>query len=152
MGAAVGYLAIGIAAETSSSAATVRSSWIAMDLIGWLVIVPMAVGAFISGVALAAGTRWGLFRHYWVIFSLGLTAFATVVLLLHMPGVSLTADVARNATDAHVLSLGGDVPHPAIGLVVLVLVLILNVFRPAGVTRYGRRSRSSGPEEALTTV
>jgi len=70
IGAAVGYLEMGIAAERSESAATIRSAWVAMDIIGWFVIVPLAFAAVASGVALAAGTRWGLFRHCWVIFSL----------------------------------------------------------------------------------
>lgn len=149
IGAAIAYLAMGIAAATSESPGTIRGSWIAMDLIGWYVIVPMALAAFATGVGLAAGTRWGLFRHYWVIFSLGLTAFAVVVLLLHMPSVSSTADAARGASDRHALTLGGDVPHPAIGLVVLVLVLVLNVFKPAGVTKYGRQARATVPDELL---
>src|SRR5687767_8624932 len=97
IGAAAAYLAVGIAAERSTSPETIRGAWIAMELIGWFVIVPLAVGALASGVTIALGTRWGLFRHYWVIFSLGLTTFATVVLLLHMPTVSSTADNARAA-------------------------------------------------------
>ena len=58
------------------------------ELTGWFVLVPLAVGSLASGTLLALGTRWGLFRHYWVIFAFVLTLVATVVLVLHMPSVS----------------------------------------------------------------
>ena len=148
IGAAVAYLAIGVVAGSSDSPETVRGAWVAMELIGWYVIVPLAAAALLSGVVMAAGTRWGLFRHYWVIFSLVLTTFALVVLVLHMPTVSSTADQARTASAGRLETLGGDVIHPAIGLVVLVAILVLNVYKPRGVTSYGRRHPAERPQAA----
>ena len=148
LGAALAYLAIGVAAGSSDSPDTVRGAWVAMELIGWFVIVPLAAAALLSGVVMAAGTRWGLFRHYWVIFSLVLTTFALVVLVLHMPTVSSTADQARTANAARLEGLGGDVIHPAIGLAVLVAILVLNVYKPRGVTSYGRRHPAERPQPA----
>lgn len=142
IGAAAAYLALGASAGTSDSPENIRAAWIAMELIGWYVIVPLAAAALATGVAMAAGTRWGLLRHYWVIFSLALTTFAAVVLVLHMPTVSATAGDARTASGAELETLGGDVGHPAIGLVVLVAVLVLNVYKPRGVTAYGRRHQA----------
>ena len=139
LGAAVGYLALGVAAGASRDEGTVRAAWIAMELTGWVVIVPLAVSSLVSGCAIALGTRWGLFRHYWVVISLVLTAFATVVLLLHMPTVSAQAERARDATAAELAGLGGDVLHPAVGVGILVVVLTLNVFKPRGMTAYGQR-------------
>jgi hypothetical protein len=141
IGAAVAYLALGIAAANSEDAQTVRGAWIAMELIGWSVVVPLALASLVTGLAMALGTRWGLFRHYWVLFSLALTIFATVILLLHMPTVTSQADVARSADSARLERLGGDVPHPAIGIVVLVVVLGLNIYKPRGLTPYGRRKQ-----------
>jgi hypothetical protein len=71
-----------------------------------------------------------------------------VILLLHMPDVSALADVAREAEGAalddgrdHVLSRlsQGDLLHPGLGLVVLLLIQVLNVYKPPGMTRYGWR-------------
>ena len=139
IGAAAAYVALGYAAEASRSAETIRGAWIAMELVGWYVIVPLAIASLITGVVMALGTRWGLFRHYWVIFSLGLTTFATVVLLLHMPSVSSNADRARHADAPGLRALGGDIEHPTIGLTLLVVILVLNLYKPRGVTRYGAR-------------
>lgn len=141
IGAAVGYLCLGVTAEVTRDAELVRASWLAMDLVGWMVIVPLAVGSLITGVLMAVGTVWGLFRHYWVLFSLVLTTFATLVLVLHMPTVSSHADVARFPDASRLETLGGDVGHPAIGLLVLLSIQVLNVFKPRGLTGYGQRKR-----------
>jgi hypothetical protein len=146
IGTVVAYLALGIAATTSSVDQTVRSAWIAMELTGWYVIVPLALASLLTGLVMAFGTKWGLFRHYWVLISFALTIVATAVLLLHMPTVSVTADVAREAEGAALERLGGDLAHPGIGLVVLLAVQVLNVYKPPGMTRYGWRKQNEQQE------
>ena len=141
IGAVVVYLALGVAAVTSQDAQTVRAAWIAMELTGWYVIVPLALAALLTGLVMSLGTRWGLFRHYWVLFSLVLTILATVVLLLHMPDVSVLANVAQEAEGASLDGLGGDLLHPGLGLVVLLVIQVLNVYKPQGMTRYGWRKQ-----------
>jgi hypothetical protein len=150
IGTVVAYLALGVAAVTSQDAQTVRAAWIAMELTGWYVIVPLALTSLLTGLVMTLGTKWGLFRHYWVLFSLVLTILATAVLLLHMPDVSVLADVAREAEGASLDGLGGDLLHPGLGLVVLLVILVLNVYKPRGMTRYGWRKqqeerRNKGP-------
>jgi hypothetical protein len=141
IGAVVAYLALGVAAVTTEDARTVRAAWTAMELTGWYVIVPLALASLLTGLVMALGTKWGLFRHYWVLFSFALTIFATVVLLLHMPTVSSTAEVAQEAEGARLDGLGGDLGHPGIGLVVLLVIQVLNMYKPPGMTRYGWRKQ-----------
>ncbi|HEV3475376.1 MAG TPA: DUF2269 domain-containing protein [Actinomycetota bacterium] len=141
IGGVVAYLALGIAAVTAPDDQTVRAAWIGMELIGWSALVPLAIAAFLTGLVMALGTKWGLFRHYWVLISLVLTLLAAVVLLLHMPTVSSLADVARESEGAALERLGGDLLHPGLGLVVLLVVQVLNVYKPAGMTRYGQRKQ-----------
>jgi hypothetical protein len=141
IGAVVAYLALGVSAVTSHNAETVRAAWIAMELTGWFVIVPLAVAALLTGLVVALGTPWGLFRYYWVLITLMLTILATVVLLLHMPTVSSLADMARAADAADLRRLGGDLLHPGLGLVVLLAIMVLNVYKPRGLTRYGWRKQ-----------
>jgi uncharacterized membrane protein len=142
LGAAAGYLALGVAAGTSRDTQIIRAAWIGMELTGWFVIVPLACVAFLTGLVLSLGTPWGLFRHYWVIIALLLTAVSLVVLVLHMPSVSAAAALARTADDASASQLGGDVLHPAVGLAVLVVVTVLNVHKPRGLTPYGQRKQT----------
>src|SRR5918911_99862 len=101
IGAVVAYLALGVSAVTSQDALTVRAAWIAMEVTARLAIVPLALAALLTGLVISLGTPWGLFRHYWVLFTLVLTIAAAVVLLLHMPTVSAVAAVVRGAESAH---------------------------------------------------
>lgn len=141
IGAVVAYLALGVAAVTGQEAQTVRASWIAMELTGWYAIVPLALASLLTGLVMSLGTRWGLFRHYWVLITLGLTVFATTILLLHMPDVSAIAAVTREADEASLGGLGGDLLHPGVGLLVLLVIMWLNVYKPQGLTPYGWRKQ-----------
>lgn len=139
IGAVLGYLALAMTAATTSDAQVMRSAWMGMALVGWYVICPLALASLFTGILMAAGTPWGLFDHYWVVISLALTVVAVAVLLLHMPGVSATADIANTATDNRLLDLGSDLAHPTIGLLLLVGVQVLNLYKPRGLTRRGRQ-------------
>jgi hypothetical protein len=141
IGAVFAYLALGVSVAISQDAQTVRAAWIAMEVTGWYVIIPLALAALLTGVVMALGTPWGLFRHYWVLISLGLTVFSTVILLLHMPTVSMLADVAQTADETELTGLGSDLLHPGVGLLVLLVITGLNVYKPRGLTPYGWRKQ-----------
>ena len=84
----------------------------------------------------------GLLRHYWVLIAFGLTSFALIVLVLHMPSVTAMARLAERVDDAAAARLGGDVLHPGVGLVVLSFIAVLNIYKPRGLTGYGQRAQS----------
>jgi hypothetical protein len=128
-----------------------RSAWIAMELMGWSVIVPLALAALVTGVVISLGTPWGLVRHYWVLISFGLTILATAVLVLHMPSVSATAQIARDADGEQLGQLGGDLGHAVGGLVFLLVITILNVHKPQGLTPYGWRKQQEARTRATQT-
>jgi hypothetical protein len=142
IGAVIVYIALNVAAVTSSDSQVVRAGLIGMDLTARFVIVPLALTSFISGLVMSLGTPWGLFRYYWVLISFVLTAFAVIVLLLHMPDVSaLTATaIPTGAAEQHG-SGRGDFLHAGGGLFVLIVITVLNVYKPRGMTRYGWRWR-----------
>lgn len=147
IGSAAGYLVLGVLAAMSEEPLTIRAAWIGMEAIGWQAVVPLGGLAFLTGLVISLGTSWGLVRHYWVLFALVLTVLALTVLILHLPAVMASADVARTGDDRAVMTLGGDVLHPALGLVVLVIVAVLNVYKPRGATGFGRKRQqtSTGP-------
>lgn len=141
-GAVVAYLVLGVTAVKASDDATVRAAWVGMEVTGWFAIVPLAVAALLTGITMALGTPWGLFRHYWVVISLVLTGIAVLVLVVHMPDVSTAAEVARRSSGEELAALGGDLLHPSLGLLVLLVVQVLNVVKPRGLTRYGARRQA----------
>lgn len=142
VGAALAYLALGLAAAATADAATVRAVWVALEFLGWAVIVPLALGALLTGLLMSLASPWGLLRHWWVLISLALTTVAAAVTVLHMPTVSATADRAARAGPNEVADLGGDLFHPGVGLMVLLVVTVLNVYKPRGRTDIGRPGRS----------
>jgi hypothetical protein len=90
---------------------------------------------------MALGTAWGLFRHYWVLLSLVLTIFATVVLLVHMQTVSDVAGRAAETSSAAVGGLPGEFVHAGVGMLVLLVIQVLNMYKPRGMTPYGWRKQ-----------
>lgn len=140
IGAALAYLALGFAAGRDDQSAATRAAWIGMETIGWQVCIPLGVLAWSSGIGLSLITRWGLLRHYWVVFALVLTTVALAVMVLHMPSVSIAAAIARTGDDLAVGQLGSDVLHPAAGLVVLLVVAVINIYKPRGLTPLGQRA------------
>src|SRR5262249_28812808 len=141
LGAVVAYLALGISSIVSPDTQTERAAWTAMDVTVWCAIVPLAITALVTGLVMSHGTAWGLFRHYWVLISFVLTVICTAVLVEHMPGVSILARMAPRMDVAQLRALRGDLMHPGIGLLILLVITVLNIFKPAGVTPYGWRKQ-----------
>jgi hypothetical protein len=145
IGTVVAYVVLVLAAMGGDDVQTLRSAWLAMELIGWYAIVPLAVASLLTGLVMALGTKWGLLRHYWVLVSFALTSVAVVVLILHMPTVTRLAEVAASGDAAGIADLRAGLPgellHAGVGLMVLLVVQVLNMYKPRGLTRYGLRKR-----------
>ena len=140
IGAVVAYLVLGVSAVTTKDVQTVRAAWIAMNLTGWSAIVPLAIGSLVTGLIMSLGTPWGLFRYYWVLVTFALTVFCVVILVLHMPSVSAIARTVR-ADELLGGDRGGDLLHPSLGLIVRLVIMVLNVYKPQGMTPYGWRKQ-----------
>jgi hypothetical protein len=142
LGAVAVFLALAIAGLTSQDAQMVRAAYLAMELTARFVIVPLAFASLLSGLIQSLGTPWGLFRHCWVVAKLFLTVFATMVLLLKMKLIGYVAGVAAttalSSTDLTRPRME-LVVHSGGGLLVLLVITILSVFKPWGLTGYGRR-------------
>ena len=145
MGAVAAFLALAITGLSGGEKQALSSPYPAMDVLFRFVIVPLGVASLLTGLLQSFGTKWGLFRHYWVVMKLAINVFATIILLLYMENVSYLADVAPGADLAN-----GDfrelrvqaVIHSGAALVLLLAATVLSVFKPRGVTRYGRRRLS----------
>lgn len=141
-GAVAAFVALSIAGMISQDAQLVRAAYLAMGLISWFVIVPLAVISLLSGVVSSLGTSWGLFRYYWVLLKLLITILATIVLLVHMQPIDLLASVAANTTafsvDLQSLQLL-MVTASSAALVMLIVLTVLSVYKPRGMTRHGAR-------------
>lgn len=151
LGAVVAFLALAVAGLSGRDAEAGRPAYIAMGLITWWVIVPASLVSLVSGLVQGLGTSWGLVRHYWVAAKLGVTVLSTLLLLLHTRPIGYMAAVAAGESVA-----GADLHHVRVRLVAdagaallaLLLTTTLSVFKPRGLTPYGRRMRHSRGAEA----
>lgn len=145
VGAVVAYIPLDVSVAIGSDAEVVRGAWIGMGLIASVALVPLSIGALASGLVMSVGTRWGLFRHWWVVISLALTVFAVVVLQPQVAFISRTAARAADpaASAADILAPASTLPHSVGGLLVLIVIQVLNIYKPQGLTPHGwRRQRA----------
>jgi hypothetical protein len=151
LGALAVFLAHAAAGYHSTDIDTVRAMSIAMGAAAWLVILPLAVASLVTGVVQALGTAWGLVRHYWVLFKLLLTVVATAVLLLKLGPISVLADAARQAGfgagDHSGLRLS-LLLHAGGGMLTLLAIAVLAIWKPVGVTPFGGLPGGDAPMPA----
>ncbi len=143
LGAVVAYLVLDVTVASSNDPKLVRAAWMAMGLVVSWAIVPLALASLVTGLVIALGTKWGLFRHWWVLISLTLTIVATVVLLSESGVVTRLAAMAADLSlsDDAILAFPPTLLHSVGGLAVLLVVQVLNVYKPQGVTPYGWRKQ-----------
>jgi uncharacterized membrane protein len=139
LGAVLAYIALDVTAVISRDEERVRSAYLAMDMTITYAIVPLALASVTIGIVNALGTSWGLFRHYWVLVKLLLTLVATAVLLLETQTVRSLAETAESGADPR--GLASTLPHSIGGLVLLLIITILSIYKPRGQTRYGWRKQ-----------
>jgi len=142
LGAVAGFLALAVAGLTSRDAQMVRAAYLAMELTGWFVIVPLSLASLLTGLVQSLGTDWGLFRHYWILVKLLIAILATIVLLVHMQPITYLGGVAAETTlsSADLRGLRIQlVADAGAALLVLLVATTLSVYKPHGMTRYGRK-------------
>lgn len=153
VGAALVFLAVAAVGLTSRDDLVVRGAYVVMEPTAWWVLLPLALASLLTGVVISLGTPWGLFRHYWVVLKLLITVFSTAVLLIYMQTFRQMADVAADPRVALAqVRNPSPVLHAILALLLLMTATILAIYKPFGLTAYGRRKqgelRSAVPEPA----
>jgi hypothetical protein len=142
LGAVIVFLALAVVGLTSQDAPTVRGAYLVMEPAAWFVLVPLSLASLLSGIVQSLGTTWGLFRHYWVLFKLLIAVVAIIVLLIYMETFGFMAGVAADpSADLGVVRNASPRLHAALALLVLLVATVLAVYKPRGMTPYGRRKQ-----------
>ncbi|TQN30649.1 hypothetical protein FHX37_0531 [Haloactinospora alba] len=132
----VALLALGTARDDPARAADAYS---AAGLLVTALVAPVSLASLGTGLVLAVGTPWGVFRYYWVALKLGLT----VVLVLGS-NLSLGPQVLDLAETARDGALPADIARLrtlvalSVALSVLALTSVLSTVKPFGRTRRAR--------------
>jgi len=138
VGAIGAFLTLAVA-SFARDAAVARAAYLMMGVVGRGALLPLSMGALVSGVVQSLGTRWGLFRHYWVVVKLVLTSLAVVGLFVHQ--TTAITEAARLATDAAAPVLASGplkelgvqiLADSALALSVLLAITLIAVYKPWG--------------------
>lgn len=144
LGAVAAFLALAVAGLNSDDPHTVRSAYFSMQLITWCVILPLSFVSPLTGIVQSLGTDWGLFRHYWLLIKFLITIPSTIFLLLHLNPIGHLARVVAETSLASGELRGMRIQliaNATAALVVLVVATALSVYKPRGLTSYGRRKQ-----------
>lgn len=142
IGAVCVFLALAGIGWTSTGDAMVRGVYQVMEPAAWLTLVPFAFAALVSGIVVSLTTPWGLFRHYWVVAKLGITAFATIVLLVYMRTFAQMAATAGDVSSSlEAVRNPSPLVHAILALMILFAAAVLAIYKPWGLTPYGQRQR-----------
>lgn len=153
IGAVLVFLALAVIAMTSQDEQTVRGAYLVMAPAAWFVLVPLAHASLLSGIALSLGTAWGLFRHYWVVLKLLITAFATVILLIYMGTFRQMAGVAADpVVNLEVVRNASPIVHSILALILLIAATVLGVYKPFGMTSYEARKHGAQRQALPSTT
>lgn len=144
LGSIAAFLVLAISGLNNPDAQAIRTAYIGMNLLAKFIIVPLALASLATGLIQSLCTPWGLFRHYWIIAKLLLTAFATTVLLLKLKLIGYAASLASVAilprTELRTVGMELAV-HAVGGLLMLFIPTVLSVYKPRGLTPFGLRKQ-----------
>jgi len=142
-GAVAAFVVLNVWALKSGDIQVIRSAYIAMDLLGWYVILPFCFGSLIIGLTQALFTPWGLFKHYWIATKFFLTVGCTILLLVHLQAISRGAMLASTTlfSITELQDIGIMLRTKSIlALLVLLTITTISVYKPWGKIQWRRRN------------
>lgn len=131
LGAVVAFVPLAIGAARADEASTLSATCVAMNIVVRYAILPCAFASLVTGIVSAVGTKWGLFQHYWVVAKLALVIVCTVILIAQLGPIERIAAGAAAGRPVGP-ELHRPLVHGAGGLVVLLIVQALSVYKPWG--------------------
>ena len=153
LGAVTGFFALALVSLMGPDPERARAAARGMDVLATTVIVPASLASVVIGVVQSLGTKWGLFRHYWVVVKLLITLVATLVLFVHLQPIRVLASAATlpvwEAEALRPVQLQLVVDSGA-ALVALLFTTVLSVYKPRGLTPYGWRQLQGERPEPVT--
>lgn len=145
LGAVTVFLALAITGLATRNMQLAHSTYIAMEVSTLFVIVPFCLASFFTGLLQALGTKWGLFKYYWIVVKLFLTLAMTALLLLHLQPISYLAGVAAESSVSNtsqavlVIDL---IKKAGAAILVLLAVTTISVYKPWGKIQLGQNSNN----------
>jgi hypothetical protein len=135
LGSVAVFVALAVTSINSQNPAVVNGALIALQISSYYIIVPFCFLALVTGIIQARGTKWGLFKYYWIVVKLFLTVVSTLLLLVHLSPITMLAEMASQKTTMVMDMKKVQVRvlfDAAAGLVVLIFVTAISIYKPWG--------------------
>src|SRR5215467_9761652 len=151
-GGLAAFLALAIVELSSQNALMIRGTFLSMEVVAWVIVIPLSLASLFTGLVQAFFSKWGLLRHYWILAKFVVNIIASITALMYIWSLGPLAEIAAasTASNAQLLSLKDPelMTHPAVALLALLVATILSVYKARGMTRYGQR-KQDGRLQAL---
>lgn len=142
-GGGYAMLIMGIAALSSAGKPLRPAAYEMMHLSDTAIMIPMSLGALITGLVLGLYTKWRVLHHWWVVVKLALTVGAMIFAYVYVAQNVKTALAAtEHDLDAGIGRLSESViSGSVVMLVILFATTLLSIVKPWGRTGFGRKAQ-----------
>lgn len=147
LGAVVVFLVLAITGLNSEDTQLARASLLAMKLSAWFVILPFCLLSLFTGIVQAIGTKWGLFKHYWIVVKLFLTVISTLLLILHLQPINALAEIGRDTSfppTQHAEQIINIISKTGAAIIALLVITTISIYKP-----WGKISKNQEPKKEL---
>ena len=131
-GVVAASLVLALSAATMEDPAATRATYLALDRVIDVLVLPppasLSVAAMLTGLILALGTKWGLFRYWWIVAKLVLSAATLLTGMLYVRAWLQQAAAIPTPAEARALLIYASVAH----LLMLGAATIISVYKPWG--------------------
>lgn len=141
LGVTIADVALGATLLTTDSPELQHAMFRALGVIADFVLIPIAWTAFLTGLLLALGTRWGLIRHKWVLTKFLLTTLVVLLTTFSLvPGLKSQRDAVENAAADQLIATDPNsmISAGIVSTTIYTICVLLSILKPWGRTRWGR--------------
>ncbi|MFC5649484.1 hypothetical protein ACFPYJ_10135 [Paenibacillus solisilvae] len=146
-GVAVAFLILSITAANTSDEGVLKACYTSMHALAKTSVQASTIGALVTGILLSVLTKWGLFKHYWIIAKEGLMIISILLgpfsmEVLTLKAVTLTSAEGLNSLYDPVFTVNSRLLWTGIILQILSVggMFVISVFKP-----WGQRKHKSLP-------
>ncbi len=146
VGAVIVFLALAISGLTTPDTFLARSMCLALEVCTLFVIVPFCILSLITGLIQAIGTKWGLFKHYWIIVKLFLTIAMTILLFLHLQPINALSAAGSDpsfSNSKEAFALIDIIKKAGAAALVLISITAISIYKPWGMTKSSSKDQSA---------
>jgi hypothetical protein len=150
LGLNIGVLVLSVTGATTDHPETQHAVYRVSGVLGDLLLLPISLTAFVTGLVLGLGTVWGLFRHRWVAVKFWLTLTAVILTPLSLlPGIHDTVAIVASTPPGQLAEMGdagtGGIWAGCVSTCMYVTCVVASVFKPWGRTGLGRSKTAGRP-------